>query len=47
MELVNEEFTGFEERRAQIIEHLENVDARLINVESNKLDEATAVDTFQ
>ena len=46
MELVNDEFTGFEQRRAQIIEHLDNVDTRLINAEQNKLDEASAIDTF-
>ena len=47
MELVNDEFKGFEQRRANILEHLEDVDARLINVEQNKLEEATAIDTFQ
>ena len=47
MEVIDAEFQGFEMRRAKIIEHLNDVDNRLIHVEQNKLDEDSAVHSFQ
>ena len=47
MELVDSEFKGFEKRREEIIAHMTELDAKVINVQQEKLNEKSAVQSFQ
>ena len=44
--MVDLEFQGFEKKRLEIIEHMKDLDSKVIKVEQNKLDEHAAVDQF-
>lgn len=47
MEMINQSYTTFEMRRIELVESLKNMQKSIVVLQDRKLDESSAIDSFQ